>query len=319
MCVVPVAAGDLTLVDASEGRQRPGPHSPYRALVVDGPTLSRRRFLARVGVLGAGAMVLGALPVRGAGAVDRVRLADAAIDVMERDTFRGLVVWVVPGEDPYSRAQGEHSPGGGALDARTDVFLRDALNKYVPFPDELLRPLAIALTRAGHRHAAAASMPAASPEWAGALDEALGRALHSDRTMQATMFVTLLLNHLATQVRPDAVQGPFPGSPFANLTHDQKCEAWRVLEADSVELVGMVDSDLDEPARRSLAGLLQLLGVALPTFTAFGTYSEFGVFDRSRREATQRPVGWDLANFAPGRRTPADGWDEFKGYHRGIR
>jgi hypothetical protein len=306
------------------------------------PTLSRRRFLARIGVLGAAASVLAPLPgaarelgagrhlgaardlaARAAapGAVDPV--LGTAVDVLQpalqrlvEDTIRGFVVFVVPGSDPYSVAQGETSDTPGALDAKADQFLMDGLDGLLPFPDGMLEAVAAALARG---IAEQGEDPSALPAHeVGRLDEALQAVLVNDQAVPITLVIGLLLNHLATQVRISSVQGPFPGSPFANLRFEEKAEAWRILEEDTPAVVAAIDAGLDEPSRASVSGLLELLGSALPTYTAFATFSEYGVFDRATGTATERPVGWDLSSFAPGARIPADGWDELKGYHEGL-
>ena len=99
----------------------------------------------------------------------------------------------------------------------------------------------------------------------------------------------------------------------------EKTEAFRRLEEDSTAIAAQLDGDLSSRcARRSLA-CSDPLGASLPNFTAFAVYSEFHAFDHATRTAMVRPIGWDLSNFTPGRRTPRDGWAEFKGYHRGLR
>jgi hypothetical protein len=293
------------------------------------PRLTRRGFLARVGVLGAGAAVLGLAPAgarelasaSSSGALDAalepvVGVARPALQAVAADTIRGLVVMVVPGSDPYSVAQGETSATPGALDARADQFLMDGLDHLLPFPDGVLEPAAAALARGmAEQGEDGSAVPARE---VGRLDEALQAVLANEQAVPVTLLVALLLNHLATQVRPSSVAGPFPASPFANLTYVEKAEAWRILEEDTAEVAAAIDADLDEPSRASLSGLLSLLGSALPTYTAFATFSEYGVFDRATLRATARPVGWELSSFQPGRTAPVDGWDELKGYHEGL-
>lgn len=63
-------------------------------------------------------------------------------------------------------------------------------------------------------------------------------------------------------------------------------------------------------------GLIEFLAGALVEFAAFGSYSEFGVFDAATGSLTATPVGWTLSQYlalAPGD-GPVEGWDEFKGY-----
>jgi len=109
--------------------------------------LSRRAILVRAGLL-AGASALAPLPQM----ADRLGLlaeasVSASADAAVRDALGGLVAYLVPGDDRYSRAQGVSSmtPGGvaaGAVDA-----LRSTLDVQAPglaeaaaaFLDELAR------------------------------------------------------------------------------------------------------------------------------------------------------------------------------------
>ena len=78
----------------------------------------------------------------------------------------------------------------------------------------------------------------------------------------------------------------------------------------------MIDSKLSEPLKDSISGLLEFLAGALVEFVAFGSFSEFGVFDAATGTLTATPVGWTLTQYlalAPNNR-PVEGWDEFKGY-----
>jgi hypothetical protein len=90
--------------------------------------------------------------------------------------------------------------------------------------------------------------------------------------------------------------GPFD-HPFANLTWDRK---------------GLVLADLDQ--QPVLQGTP--LGYAFGTFVtlaAFASYSEGGVYNRTTRVLSGRPVGWDLSNYGG----VSDGWPEFQGYWDG--
>ncbi len=284
--------------------------------------LRRRQFLAQFGVLGAAVLLRPA-------AVAAVPLAPApvgapsagpadALHALSLDTYRGLAAWVVPGPDAWSRAQGETSPTPGGVEAGAGEFLLYGLDRYVPASDEMLRPVAQALLT-GTSATAPGPLPPVPLEALGAMDDALQELFASDRTVPITLLVAMLLNSLAVQVNPAAVAGPFPASPYANLSHVEKTEAFRRLEEDSPAIAAQLDGDLSEPMRAAFSGVLGLLGASLPNFTAFAVYSEFHAFDYATRTATVRPIGWDLSNFTPGRRTPRDGWAEFKGYHRGLR
>lgn len=284
--------------------------------------LGRRQFLAQFGVLGAAlllspAATAAALDPDLADVVDDRTAADA-LHLLSRDTYRALAAWVVPGPDAYSRAQGETSPTPGGVEAGAGEFLLYGLDRYVPASDELFRPVAHALLT-GTSATAPGPLPPVPLEALGAVDDELQQVLASDRTVPITLLVAMLLNSLAVQVDSAALAGPFPASPYANLTHGQKTEAFRRLEEDSASIAARLDGDLSEPMRSAFSGVLGLLGASLPNFAAFAVYSEFHAFDRATRTARVRPIGWELSNFAPGRRTPPDGWAEFRGYHRGLR
>jgi len=89
---------------------------------VDGPGqgLSRRSLLQRVGLLGVAA-ALGEF----AALADASGIAPpaAASDSVTEDTFRGLVAFIVPGDDAYSVAQGESVAGPGGIASGAVPFL----------------------------------------------------------------------------------------------------------------------------------------------------------------------------------------------------
>src|ERR1044071_7409475 len=75
--------------------------------------LSRRAFLARIGVLGATATLLPqcAAPAAGTAASELglgalVDLLRPVLAQLSRDTLNGFIAFTVPGRDDYSRAQG---------------------------------------------------------------------------------------------------------------------------------------------------------------------------------------------------------------------
>ena len=72
---------------------------------------------------------------------------------------------------------------------------------------------------------------------------------------------------------------------------------------------------LPQPLTQSVSGVLEFVAGALLEFSAFGAYSEFGVFDPATRRLTGRPVGWQIASYQPN--GVVDGWDDFKGYYQG--
>lgn len=292
-------------------------------MAVPSRDLGRRAFLARMGVLGAAAAVpaLAAPPATASasgladlGLSPLAGLLRPVLAELARDTISGLVVMVCPGPDAYSRAQGTPRPEPGALEARGADFMLEALDHFVPFPDQLATPLAAALTTAvddiGLPLPPGLLGPLFPPVWS--LDRVLQELLENDETLPLSLVVALLLNVVATQVNPLALNGPFL-SPFARLTLDEKCRAFELLEGPDADLVALLDSGLPEPLRSSISGLLRFLAGALLEFSAFGSYNEWGVYDGTRRTVTQRPVGWELSGYQPD--GVVDGWDDFLGYY----
>jgi hypothetical protein len=295
-------------------------------------TYSRRAFLARIGVLGAAAGAGTLLPACGwpvaggsgrsgpsrpavAAAVPRL-LADLA-----RDTLDGLVAFVVPGSDRYSRAQGTPRTEPGAIDARATDFMIEALDSFVPFPDELARPAATALATGVSGlgiDLPGVERPGDLPGGlldlvpiADTLDDVLGELLVSDETIPLSLVVALLLNLAATQVDPLAVSGPFL-SPFARLGFAEKAATFALLEGPDADLVAALDTRLPEPLRASVSGVLRFVAGALLEFPAFATYNEWAVLDPATRQLRATPVGWTLTGYGG----VSDGWDELLGYYQ---
>lgn len=288
--------------------------------------LSRRKFLARAGVLGAvaGAGVTGGLgmprgpaeagplplPLSTSQLLDRLR---PVLAELSRDTYNGLTTFVVPGPDDYSKAQGTPRSEPGALDADATGFMIDALDNFLPFPQDLVSSLGDAVT-SGVSGLGIELPPLLSdllPIPIGTLDDALRRLIQTDGALPLSLVVAMLLNLAATQANPAAVNGPFL-SPFARLSFEEKGRAFELLEGPDPDLVGALDTELPEPLRSSVSGLLRFVSGALLEFPAFGSYSEWGVFDPTTRSLESTPVGWTLTGY-PG---PSDGWDDFIGYYQ---
>jgi hypothetical protein len=92
----------------------------------DRSRLSRREALARAGLLGAAA-ALAPLP-RVAERYGLLSTASAAADDVAVDTLRGLVAYIVPGDDVYSRAQGQSTGRPGGIAAGAAEGLRATLD-----------------------------------------------------------------------------------------------------------------------------------------------------------------------------------------------
>ncbi len=300
----------------------------------DSDGFSRRAFLARIGLLGAVLGTGGAVatlpvwakskpgsPLNGDSVLKNlVDLLRPALDNLAHDALNGLVVFALPGSDPWSKAQGTTRRDAGAVDARGAGFMADALDRFVPFPDILARPLAAAFASA----LADIGLPLPNPlgllpvQTVDNVDKALAFLLQNDQTIPLSTAIALLLNLLATQVHPASVSAPGSAlGPFARLTFAQKAQAFELLEETQSDLVSALDLQVPSPLRSSVSGLLKYVGGSLLEFAAFGSFSEWAVFDPATRQLTGRPVGWELSGFSPN--GVVDGWDELKGYYQGRR
>ncbi|TDC66445.1 hypothetical protein E1200_16780 [Actinomadura sp. GC306] len=278
------------------------------------PSLDRRAFLEAAGLTGAFAAVPALLAPPAAADPADPPGTDAVAEALDRlslDTMSGLAVFVMPGPDPYSRAQGTPRAEPGGVEARLPGFLVDMLNRFVPFPDQIAVPLLRALAQG----AGGLRLPRPQDEpdaGVARLDRGLGLLLRNDATVPLAPVVALLLNLEAVRVDPGTLWGPF-ASPFSRLSYEGKAEVFRLLEGPDADLVALLDRHLPQPYHRSVSGLLRFLANGLLVLAALGGYSEWGVFDPETRRLTGRPAGWRASGYTPS----ADGWDEFKGYYQG--
>jgi hypothetical protein len=282
--------------------------------MVVGMSLSRRAFLARVGVLGAAAGLLGPAALRRPGARAQVRDAAAVLHELARDTFDGLAAFVVPGDDDYSVAQGVTAAGPGAVAAGAADFLMRSADFFVPFPDHYAAPVVQALRQGAAENGFPPESLDVPADIARELDIGLEQLFANDDTLPATMVFALTFNFLATRVNPAAAGGQFL-SPFARLSYEEKAAAWELFEQADPDLVAMIDSQLPEPQTESVSGLLRFAAGAAVEFIAFWTYSEGEAYDKTARKLTGTPIGWQLSNYQPS----VDGWDDFKGYWKGRK
>jgi hypothetical protein len=293
--------------------------------------LSRRDFLIRTGVLGASATIVGAWPDPARAGVPNAlkplldRVVQPAIELLVRDTYAGLGVFAVPGPatDVYSAAQAMTSPRPGSVEAKGPELVAHTLDRYISLPDDYLQAL-VAAFRTGVSdvplpHSILGGILAPLELVGATIDDALQVVLQNDLAVPASLPVALLLNFAATQVRPTAVVGPIPSSPFANLKWAEKGQAMQRIERADPDLIALFDANAPQPLTESASGLLRFIGNVLLTLAGFAPYTEFHVFDPATRRATRRPIGWDLSTYMPGRTTPADGWAEFLGYYQDRR
>lgn len=294
-------------------------------------SMTRRIFLARVGVLGAavgsGILVPGTAHAGSAGPIpfarneaglpglpDLVELLRPLLAELSRDTMNGLTAFVVPGKDAYSRAQGTPRNEPGALEAKATDFMIESLDNFVPFPQQLAQPMAAALTTALSDLGIDLPGPLDDllPGQVKDLDDALRILLENDATIPLSLVIALLLNLVATQVNPLSVHGAFV-SPFARLSFKEKAKAFELMERTDADLVALLDTQLPEPLRGSVSGLLKFVAGALIEFAGFGTFTEYAMFDPRTKKLRGTPVGWRLSKFDG----VADGWNELKGYYQG--
>jgi hypothetical protein len=286
--------------------------------------LSRRAFLARIGVLGAATTLLPQCALETGTQGSSLSLS-ALVDLLRpvlaqlsRDTLNGFVAFSLPGQDAYSRAQGTPRSEPGGIEAQGTDFLIENLDRFLPFPDEIIRPAAAALVTALRD----LPIPLAgnllggllgpSVVTIGMVDDGVRFILQNDTTAPLSLPVALLLNYVATVVNPASLHGAFV-SPFARLSFADKARAMAQIEVAQSQLVALLDAQVPEPLRASVSGLLKFLGGALHEFAAFGSLGESRMFDRRTRSLTGRPVGWQLTGFLPDNQT-GEGHDDLIGY-----
>jgi hypothetical protein len=238
--------------------------------------VDRRKFLARLGLVGAvagGTIVIPVIPVvAGADPRDLADVLDIlpAADPVTVETFNGLAAFIAPGNDVYSTVQGTPRTEPGGVAARTPELLIAMFDFLLPAPG---------------------GWPAVIP-----LSDLIG----------------LMLNLVAPVVNPGSVLGPFP-SAFANLFAPEKAVVFSLLENPPPPLLEAITAQVPEPLRPAFGGLLPYLTGGLLAYPALGTYSEFSTFDPATGTLRGRPVGWDISRFDPG---VMDGWNDFRGYYQ---
>jgi hypothetical protein len=302
--------------------------------------LSRRAFLARIGVLGASALLLPSCatpagPATGTasealGLDTLIGLLEPILGQLAADTLNGFVAFILPGNDAYSQAQGTPRSEPGGIAAGGTSFLINNFDRFLPLPQELVQPASTALITA------LKDLPLPLPASVlgllggllgpgnvtlGLVEGAVDAILASNTAAPLSLPVALLLNYVATVVDPvSLVQGPGAPflSPFARLSFAHKAAALAQIEVAQSNLVALIDAQIPEPAKDSVSGLLKFFGGALYEFAAFGTVGESQLFDPATRTLTGRPVGWQLTGFLPDGNV-GDGWDNLIGYYQDRR
>lgn len=220
-----------------------------------GPWEAVTAAMSRRGFLGGAAAFVAATCALGGPLAQRV----GAIDPATRATMQGLLAFLVPGDDEFSRRQGVTAPRPGGVGADAAPFVERTYDEALPFP-------------------------------------IVGEGF--DFKLPGSVTVATLLNTTATAVNPFAGLGPFP-SAFANLTFNDKAEVFQRLDEDTPVFDGTI---------------VRFILNTVPTLATFVAFSEAPRLDRSTRQLFGQPVGWDLTAY-PG---PREGWDEFRGYYRGV-
>lgn len=254
----------------------------------------RRAFLVRSGLIGAAVALVDvpALLEPGQAGAAGPTLADLTpvFDALSTDTINGLIAFVVPGPDAYSVAQGMSDSAPGGLAADGTAFMLNALDNFYPVPQEPLLLLVQALATGISSNLPSFTLSPVLFEFADELDEVLQLLLSSETTVPLSLLVALLLNFVATLVDPTAVNGAFL-SPFSRLSFTEKTKAFQLMETDAANIAAAIDSQITEPVRDSISGLIEFLAGALTEFAAFGSYSEFGAIPRPARWSPRRSAG----------------------------
>jgi len=194
--------------------------------------LDRRTFLARLGLLGAvagGSLVLpNAAGVAAASTTQELLpLLRQILAEMTRDTFNGLAVFIAPGPDPYSVAQGVPYPAPGGIEARTPEFLITMFDELVTLPGDLDRALAGGLAAVPFPNPD--DLPDVPPDTVHSVVEAVQIILTGPDLLPLSQIIGLLLNTVATLVSPASATGDFL-SPFARLAFGHKAAVASLLE-----------------------------------------------------------------------------------------
>jgi hypothetical protein len=291
--------------------------------------LSRRTFLARIGVLGASVTLLPQCVGPNTGSTTAALSLGVLVDLLRpvlgelsRDTWNGFVAFNLPGRDAYSRAQGTPRSERGGIEAGGTDFLISNLDRFLPFPDELVRPAGAALVTALRDlplpvGGLLADLLGLSIVTIRLVEDAVRFILENDNATPLSLPAALLLNFVATAVNPASLNGAFV-SPFARLSFADKARAMEMIETSLPQLVAVVDAQIPEPLKASVSGLLQFLGGALHEFAAFGSLCETQRWNPRTRALTGRPVGWQLTGYLPDNQT-GDGWDDLIGYYQDRR
>ncbi|BFM16729.1 hypothetical protein R50073_29120 [Maricurvus nonylphenolicus] len=284
----------------------------------------RRNFLVRSGLAGVAAAITPSLlmhsPKADAALLASSDIIEQVLAALTKDTMAGVVSFMVPGNDLHSIGQGEFylfQKGGMAAD--TDDFLVEGFNQYMEMPESLSADLFTAVTKsysdaAGPLPAAAAALLAPLEQWVmNRLEAHIEQYLEDTSHIPLAGIFAMLLNVLASTVNPWATGVQL--SPFARLSWEEKARVFEKFETELPDLLAEIAANLSGEMNDSISGLISFAAGAIMQFAAFGSYSEWQVYDTESKQLTYRPVGWDLSNYLP--HGPVEGWDDFIGYYQG--
>lgn len=291
---------------------------------INGVRQDRRNFIVRSGIAATVAAVAPTLALKSQEA-DATLLAStgiikAVLNALTKDTFAGVVAFMLPGNDGHSFSQGEYywfKEGGLATDA--DDFMVEGFNTYMAMPDNLTGDALGAIADAfddvvGPLPAGVALLLNPLEQWVmKKLEEHIAKLLSQNEHIPLAHVFSLLLNVMASRVNPWATGLQI--SPFARLSWSEKAEVFRIFETELPDILANIASKLTGEMDEKISGLIRFAAGATLQFAAFGPYSEWQVYDPENRELIARPYGWDMSNYMPD--GPVEGWDEFIGYYQG--
>lgn len=245
-----------------------------------------------------------------------------ALDRLRDDTFFAMIAFGVPGDDPYSEYQGVSTPTPGGITTRADMYLSGGIDMLLPMPPDFMsQMLASIATYLGMSPMSISEMASEdvgeNGEWIlENLDSSFTTYLEGEASN--SVLLTLLINLAATRMA-GSVDGPFP-SPFANLSWEQKARVFEELESENSWLKrAVVWGVRDWTYREATPGVMATLVGFMLRIAGFGSYCEFAVFDPESREVAERPLGWQLSQYAPDAPPSGIGSDDFIGYYQGRR
>lgn len=215
---------------------------------------------------------------------------------LSRDTLNGFVAFGLPGRDAYSSAQGTPRSEPGGIEAGGTDFLIDNVDRFLPLPDAIVRPAAVALVSALHDlplpldpGLLGGILGGPSIVTIGLVDSAVRFILENDSATPLSLPVALLLNYVATATDPLSLNGAFL-SPFARLSFADKARAMEMLESSQSNLVALLDAQVPQPLKSSVSGLLKFLGGALHEFAASRAWARARSTTRAPARVVLTPV-----------------------------